>query len=208
MKADKPTVPMPDYGDAKAFINRLKIATGEKKDGELAILIGKPKSTIATWKQQNRINHEAMILVHLLTGASIQYLALGIGDPFPNGKQAANLPVSNEQPESNVVHMIQNGELFVCRTMTLGKGTLDFFGLNSEHLTIVDHEDETLFIDRQESLPSSGRYLVAIDNVFGVYELQRLPNSKVEVQFSTSNHDLNLADLLIAGKVKMAMKKR
>ncbi|NMU52538.1 hypothetical protein, partial [Vibrio parahaemolyticus] len=62
--------------------------------------------------------------------------------------------------------------------------------------------------DRQESLPSSGRYLVAIDGVFGIYELQRLPNNWVEVQFSTSNRDLNLADLLIAGKVKMAMKKR
>ncbi|EGQ7973558.1 transcriptional regulator [Vibrio parahaemolyticus] len=208
MKTETPRIPKPDYGNASDFIGRLKVATGIKRDGELAEFIGKPVSTIATWKTKNRINHEAMVFVHLSTGASIPYLALGKGDPFPNGEKRIETSVFGTQQDSLVVHKIQNGELTVGRSMTIGRATLNDFNLTPEHLTIVDHKEETLFIDRQEHSPNSGRYLVAIDGVFGVYDLQRIPNDKVEIQLTTSSRDLNLSDLLVVGKVKMAMRKR
>jgi len=202
-----PHQPKPDYGDTKDYIQRLKVITGLKRDIEIAEFIGVPNSTIATWKTHNRINFESMVAVHLATGASIQYLALGQGEPFPKGSESpVTSSISSNLNEFDVLS-IENGRLKKSKSISIDTNTLAAFGLKPESLSVVENGDDTLYVDLTEITPTNGTYLVAMDEAVGFYHLQRLPKQKVAIQFDSITREFELEDLHILGRVKMCMKR-
>ncbi|MBE3743398.1 transcriptional regulator [Vibrio parahaemolyticus] len=194
-------VPAFDYLGGRNFTDKLKEVTGCTSYDLLADYYGIPKSTVFTWHQHDRTAFELIVREHLASGASVKYLALGEGEPFPK-KEAAVTTSSIEK------FSIVNGELEKTGTVELGLSTLNEFGLVKENLIIIEQNGCHLYINKAESQPASGDYLLDIDGVLSVNYLQRLPGKKLAIAFDTSTIEVSEEDIKVLGRVAMEMKKR
>ncbi|NOH60312.1 phage repressor protein CI [Vibrio sp. RE88] len=194
-------VPAFDYLKGRDFTEKLKEVTGCSTFDLVADHYGVPKSTFFTWHTHNRTGFELIVREHLASGASVRYLALGQGEPFPKSEAA---PTSSSIDKFAIV----NGELEKVGTVELGLSTLNEFGLIKENLFVLEQDGSHLYINTAERQPASGDYLLDIDGVLSVNYLQRLPGKKLAIAFETSTIEVSEEDIKVVGRVAMEMKKK
>ncbi|NOI79266.1 transcriptional regulator [Vibrio tubiashii] len=194
-------VPPFEYLNGREFTEKLKDVTECKTYELLADYYGIPKSTFSTWHTHNRTGWELIIRTHLATGASIRYMALGEGEPFPEN----NAPSSMSSIDKFI---IANGQLEETGTVELGSSTLEDFGLVKDQLFVIEQNAVQLYVNTAEKQPSSGDYVLDIDGVISVNYLQRLPGKKLAIAFDTSTIEVSEQDIKVLGRVAMEMKKK
>ena len=191
-----------DYLGGRDFTDKLKEVTGCSSYDLLADYYGIPKSTIFTWHQHNRTAYELIIRQHLATGVSVRYLALGEGEPYPEVASTQNTSISLSK------FSIVNGELNKKGTMELGASTLEDFDLDANNTIVIQQDGKLLFINKAESQPASGSYLLNIDGVLSINHLQRLPGKKLAIAFDTSTIEVAEEDIEVVGRVALEMTKK
>ncbi len=189
-----------DYIGGRDVTEKLKEITNTGDFLSLATVLGVPKGTISTWHQRGLTPYEIIIRLHLTTGVSIEYLALGKGAPF-NSKEPTE--VSNQK----LIHHfeIQQGELKQLGSFGFDTGFLE--GLGSNNLIILKHDGCSYFIDKNEIKPNQGKYLIDIDGSFSINELQRLPSKNLAIRFNNSNIIVKENEIRIIGKVAFIINK-
>lgn len=198
----KAKTPPFEYLDGREFTEKLKDVTGCKTYGLLADHYGIPSSTFSTWHHHNRTGFELIVREHLSSGASVRYLALGEGEPFP--KDQTTVAPTNSFDKFQLV----NGKLQKVGTAELGLSTLNDFGLNNIDVIVIEKNDCQQYINKAETQPASGDYLLDIDGVLSVNYLQRLPGKKLAIAFETSTIEVSEEDIKVLGRVAMEMKKK
>lgn len=190
-----------DYISGREFTEKLKKVTGCKTYDLMSDYYGVPNSTFSTWHTHNRTGWELIIRTHLATGASVRYMALGEGEPFPE---------SGESPLISSISkfIIANGQLEKTGTVDLGLSTLEDFGLVKDELFVIEQNGTHLYVNTAEQQPSSGDYVLDIDGVISVNYLQRLPGKKLAIAFDTSTIEVSEQDIKVLGRVAMEMKKK
>lgn len=201
MSTLKAKVPAYDYLKGKEFTEKLKEVTNCSTYELLADYFGVPRSTFFTWHTHNRTGFELIVREHLASGASVRYLALGQGEPFPKSETPST---TNSIEKFSIV----NGQLVKVGSVELGLSTLNEFGLVKENLIIIEQNGCHLYVNKAESQPASGDYLLDIDGVLSVNYLQRLPGKKLAIAFDTSTIEVSEEDIKVLGRVAMEMKKR
>ncbi|ELB2854483.1 helix-turn-helix domain-containing protein [Vibrio sp. RM-44-3] len=194
-------VPAFDYLKGRDFTEKLKEVTGCSTFDLVADHYGVPKSTFFTWHTHNRTGFELIVREHLASGASVRYLALGQGEPFPKSETPS---ATNSIEKFSIV----NGKLEQMGTVELGFSTLNEFGLVKENLIIIEQNGRHLYVNKAESQPASGDYLLDIDGVLSINYLQRLPGKKLVIAFDTSTIEVSEEDIKVIGRVSVEMKKK
>jgi len=194
-------VPPFDYIGGREFTEKLKNVTKCKTYGLLADYYGIPQSTFSTWHTHNRTGWELIVRTHLATGASIRYMALGEGEPFQ--KDEIVIPTNSIEKLA-----IVNGKLEKVGTVEIGLSTLSDFGLVQDSLIVIEQDGCHLYINKAESQPASGDYLIDIDGVLSINYLQRLPGKKLAIAFGASTIEVSEEDIKVLGRVVIEMKKK
>ncbi|MDH6024947.1 phage repressor protein CI [Vibrio splendidus] len=197
----KAKTPPFEYLDGRKFTEKLKDVTGCKTYGLLADHYGIPSSTFSTWHHHNRTGFELIVREHLASGASVRYLALGEGEPFQ--KNEIVTPINSIEKLA-----IVNGKLEKVGTVEIGLSTLSDFGLVQDSLIVIEQDGCHLYINKAESQPASGDYLIDIDGVLSINYLQRLPGKKLAIAFGASTIEVSEEDIKVLGRVAMEMRKK
>ncbi|EJN3798997.1 helix-turn-helix domain-containing protein [Vibrio sp. Vb1026] len=194
-------VPPFDYLSGREFTEKLKTVTECKTYELLSDYYGVPNSTFSTWHTHNRTGWELIIRTHLATGASVRYMALGEGEPFPENNNSSSTSSIDK-------FIIANGQLEKAGTVDLGLSTLKDFGLVKGELFVIEQNGTHLYVNTAEQKPASGDYVLDIDGVISVNYLQRLPGKKLAIAFDTSTIEVSEQDIKVLGRVAMEMKKK
>ncbi|MBE3976002.1 transcriptional regulator [Vibrio parahaemolyticus] len=195
-------VPPFDYLSGRQFTEKLKTVTGCKTYELLSDYYGVPNSTFSTWHTHNRTGWELIIRTHLATGASVRYMALGEGEPFPEDEEV--IMATNSFDKFSLI----NGTLKKTGSVELGLSTLHDFGLAKDNVIVLEQNGCLQYINKAETQPASGDYLLDIDGVLSVNYVQRLPGKKLAIAFDTSTIEVSEGDIKVIGRVAMEMKKR
>ncbi|MUK70322.1 transcriptional regulator [Aliivibrio fischeri] len=190
----------PEYLSGRDVVENLKNVTKSRDLLALADVIGVPRSTISTWNTRNMTPFEVLIRIHLETGVSMKWLALGVGVAFPENEESK---VANATSINSF--RLRSGTLEETNSFVLDKSISE--ELESENLILVKEDSQRLLIDKESTHATSGKYLIDMDGSFSINELQRLPGKKLAISFNGSTINVEESDIKVVGRVAMVMGK-
>ena len=201
-------IPSFEYIGGRDVTERMKIVTKTDDFKSLGECIGVSKGTISTWHQRGLTPYEVIIRLHLRTGASIKYLALGEGEPFPLQSSQDHLTKKNESRtlfDIDVFKLV-NGKLQGNETLPFDKAYLDKLGVLN--VMGVEQDGSTFIVDKEVHQAVSGTYLVDMDGLFSLNEIQRLPGKKLAISFNGSTLTVEEDEVRVVGRVALVMEKK
>ncbi|WP_375320693.1 hypothetical protein [Aliivibrio logei] len=117
--------------------------------------------------------------------------------------------LSHKKKSSNQIQIksfvIQKGELVEESPLSLDKVFIERTG--SDEVILLEHDDVSYFIDKNETTTNQGKYFIDIDGSFSINELQRLPGKKLAISFNGSTINVAEDDIKVVGRVAMVMGK-
>ena len=188
-----------DYKGGRDVTDKLKKALNCDSFDDVARTFDIPKSTIFTWHKRNMTPFEIAVRVHLAKGVSLRWLLLDEGEAF----ESAGLILK----EKLTIEKIANGRLVESGEMGLDVTTMERYGLTPANIRVIDLDGSLLFVNTEEINPSSGRYLLDIDGSISVNHLQRLPGKKLAMIYGNAPIEVEEADIVVLGRVALAMEK-
>ncbi|CAH7038604.1 Transcriptional regulator [Vibrio chagasii] len=198
----------PAYIGGKDVIERLMQATNTGSNQALADAFGLSKSTVGTWRHRNLVPYEIVIRLHLETGISIKWLTLGQGEPYDIPNENSQIPKDNEAKRLFDVDIfrIEEGKLINQGTLTLDKSVLDEVG--AMNVVAVKDGTTTFLINEESHQAINGKYLVDIDGLLSLNEIQRLPGKKLAISFNGSTLTVEENEVRVVGRVALVMEKK
>lgn len=197
-----------EYLKGREVTEKLKEITKSRDFLTLAEVLGVPKSTISTWHQRKLTPFEVIIRTHLRTGASIAFMALGEGEAFPNQKVVDSESKADELKTIISIDSfaLEDGKLISKSTLSLDKELLDEAGV-SKVMAIKDN-GKTFLVNKESRQAVAGAYLVDMDGLLSLNEIQRLPGKKLAISFNGSTITVDEGDVKVVGRVALVMEKR
>ncbi|HCJ7770024.1 phage repressor protein CI (plasmid) [Citrobacter freundii] len=166
-------------------IKRLLTAYGFKTRQALCNQLGASTSTMSTRWMRDIFPADWVIQCAMETGASLEWLSFGKGEPFENGdKKTSNeyFATANDNALGDVIAVprkkIIDGILYDSNFYMLDKAMLP------SHLgkpVIIFDEDTPYIADQKTDEVSDGTWVVEIEGKVSVKELTRIPVGKVLV---------------------------
>ncbi|MBE4461431.1 phage repressor protein CI [Vibrio parahaemolyticus] len=200
-------IPSFEYIGGQDVTKRMKIVTKTNDFKSLGECLGVSKGTISTWHQRGLTPYEVIIRLHLRTGASIKYLALGEGEPFPLQSSQDHLTKKNESRtlfDIDVFKLV-NGKLQGNETLSFDKAYLDKLG--ALNVMGIEQDGSTYIIDKEVHQAVSSTYLVDMDGLFSLNEIQRLPGKKLAISFNGSTLTVEEDEVRVVGRVALIMER-
>ncbi|HBC3363138.1 TPA: phage repressor protein CI [Vibrio parahaemolyticus] len=200
-------IPSFEYIGGRDVTERMKLVTKTNDFKSLGECLGVSKGTISTWHQRGLTPYEVIIRLHLRTGASIKYLALGEGEPFPLQSSQDHLTKKNESRtlfDIDVFKLV-NGKLQGNETLPFDKAYLDKLGVLN--VMGIEQDGSTYIIDKEVHQAVSGTYLVDMDGLFSLNEIQRLPGKKLAISFNGSTLTVEEDEVRVVGRVALVMER-
>ena len=196
-----------EYLKGREVTEKLKEITKSRDFLTLAEVLGVPKSTISTWHQRKLTPFEVIIRTHLRTGASIAFMALGEGEAFPDQQNAEAQPKADKLKTIISIDnfALEDGKLISKSTLSLDKELLDEAGV-SEVMAIKDN-GKTFLVNKESRQAVSGTYLVDMDGLLSLNEIQRLPGKKLAISFNGSTITVDEGDVKVVGRVALVMER-
>ncbi len=197
-----------EYLKGREVTEKLKEITKSRDFLTLAEVLGVPKSTISTWHQRKLTPFEVIIRTHLRTGASIAFMALGEGEAFPDQQNAEAQPKADKLKTIISIDSfaLEDGKLISKGTLSLDKELLDEAGV-SEVMAIKDN-GKTFLVNKESRQAVAGTYLVDMDGLLSLNEIQRLPGKKLAISFNGSTITVDEGDVKVVGRVALVMEKK
>ncbi|MBN3495735.1 phage repressor protein CI [Vibrio neptunius] len=198
----------PEYVGGKEVIERLMQATKTSSNQALADAFGLPKSTVGTWRHRNLVPYEIVIRLHLETGISIKWLTLGQGEPYESPSEHTHISKKNEAKQifDADCFRIEDGKLVNQGTLSLDKVMLDEVG--ASHVIAIKEGTSTFIINKESQQAVSGTYLVDMDGLLSLNEIQRLPGKKLAISFSGSTITVEEDEVKVVGRVALVMERK
>ncbi|HHF2926680.1 TPA: phage repressor protein CI [Vibrio alginolyticus] len=208
MKSCQFPIKPPKYVGGKEVIERLMQATNTSSNQALADAFGLPKSTVGTWRHRNLVPYEIVIRLHLETGISIKWLTLGQGEPYESPSEHTHISKKNETKQifDADCFRIEEGKLVNQGSLALDKAMLDELAV--VNVMAIKGESATYFVNKESRQAVSGTYLVDMDGLFSLNEIQRLPGKKLAISFNGSTLTVEEDEVRVVGRVALVMEKK
>ncbi|HHF0490818.1 TPA: phage repressor protein CI [Vibrio alginolyticus] len=208
MKSCQFPIQPPKYVGGKEVIERLMQATNTSSNQALADAFGLPKSTVGTWRHRNLVPYEIVIRLHLETGISIKWLTLGQGEPYESPSEHTHISKKNETKQifDADCFRIEEGKLVNQGSLALDKAMLDELGV--VNVMAIKGESATYFVNKESRQAVSGTYLVDMDGLFSLNEIQRLPGKKLAISFNGSTLTVEEDEVRVVGRVALVMERK
>lgn len=196
----------------KEAIHRLMAAYDFKSRQQLCDHLGASKSTMANRYLRDSFPAEWVIQCALETGVSLLWLTTGQGEPGSNIDSEKNINFVNSgkvkllsdliSPEIDKV-TLTGGSL-----VEAGKAIIDSSLLpsDSSNLLLVNTAGDSYLVDRNQTPPVNGMWLVDIDGIKSIVKLTRLPGNRLVVYQDDSSFECSLDDLEMLGKALKIIK--
>jgi hypothetical protein len=206
-------IPTHDFLKGHDFTNNLKVIFGCKNLQELSEITGIPKSTFSTWNMKNRTSYELMIRIHLALNIPIRDLSLGYQFPTTDN---GNRRVEEKSPEYTLDSTLtvegQSRKPAIIETFDLFNGQLEnrramlfdtdiITGYQNDKVIAVKEYSTISLIDTLCNIATSGSYLINIDGILSINQIQRIPSQQVAIAFNNSSLNVNEGDITLVGKV-------
>ena len=196
-KSHIPTISTYSYLGGKAVTSKLCSVLEVDEYQDLADVFGIPRGTVSTWHSRETTPFEIAIRSHLTTGVSLRWLLLNEGDAFP--------AMTNNETTSNVLmlphYQLKSGELTALPALSFDPALIQHANTESHHFMALQTASKTMIIDQNDTLPISGSYLITIDNLMSINDIQRLPGNQLVLHYGQSSIAIAQADINIMGKV-------
>ncbi|MEZ9338704.1 phage repressor protein CI [Vibrio splendidus] len=201
-------IPPFEYIGGREVTERMKEVTKTRDFKSLGDVLGISKGTISTWHQRELTPFEVILRLHLKTGASIKYLALGEGEAFPDQVVQEHTSKKNEAKTLFDVDYftLTNGKLVGNKTLAFDKSYLDKLGVLN--VMGIEHDGTTFIVDKEVHQAVSGTYLVDMDGLLSLNDIQRLPGKKLAISFNGSTLTVEEDEVRVVGRVALAMEKK
>ncbi|HCQ7474545.1 phage repressor protein C with HTH and peptisase S24 domain [Raoultella sp. BIGb0138] len=196
----------------KEAIHRLMAAYDFKSRQQLCDHLGASKSTMANRYLRDSFPAEWVIQCALETGVSLLWLTTGQGEPGSNIDSEKNINFVNSgkvkllsdliSPEIDKV-TLTGGSL-----VEAGKAIIDSSLLpsDSSNLLLVNTAGDSYLVDRNQTPPVNGMWLVDIDGIKSIVKLTRLPGNRLVVHQDDSSFECSLDALEVLGKALKIIK--
>ncbi|EKZ9002378.1 phage repressor protein CI [Vibrio fluvialis] len=207
MRTNQGQMPSFDYQGGKEVTDRLHEILGTKTIRDLGDKLEVSASTIATWHKRGLCPFEVVVRANIYTGVSLKWLTLGQGEPFPNRDSSTH---ESKRLETKFLFdidsfQIKDGQLSDLRTLTFDKSYLD--EMDIQNAMAIRVADTTYIIDKETRQAVSGTYLVDMDGLLSLNEIQRLPGKKLAISFNGSTIQVNELDVKVVGRVALVMER-
>ncbi|MDP2591539.1 phage repressor protein CI [Vibrio splendidus] len=201
-------IPPFEYIGGREVTERMKEVTKMRDFKSLGDVLGISKGTISTWHQRELTPFEVILRLHLKTGASIKYLALGEGEAFPDQVVQEHTSKKNEAKTLFDVDYftLTNGKLVGNETLAFDKSYLDKLGVLN--VMGIEHDGTTFIVDKEVHQAVSGTYLVDMDGLLSLNDIQRLPGKKLAISFNGSTLTVEEDEVRVVGRVALVMEKK
>ncbi|PMN30005.1 transcriptional regulator [Vibrio lentus] len=201
-------IPPFEYIGGREVTERMKKVTKTRDFKSLGDVLGISKGTISTWHQRELTPFEVILRLHLKTGASIKYLALGEGKAFPDQVVQEHTSKKNEAKTLFDVDYftLTNGKLVGNKTLAFDKSYLDKLGVLN--VMGIEHDGTTFIVDKEVHQAVSGTYLVDMDGLLSLNDIQRLPGKKLAISFNGSTLTVEEDEVRVVGRVALVMEKK
>ncbi|EOC1234887.1 phage repressor protein CI [Cronobacter sakazakii] len=170
-------------------IKRLLTAYGFKTRQALCDQLGASASTMSTRWMRDVFPADWVIQCSMETGASLQWLSFGTGEPFPNGSEnssKAYFSSANENALNDVMTVqkkkIVDGNLYDANFYMLDKAMVPSH--ISKPIIVVDDDVQYLAEQNTDEI-SDGTWLIEVEGQVSVKELTRIPVGRVLVKHPT-----------------------
>ncbi|AUI87680.1 transcriptional regulator [Vibrio azureus] len=208
MQTNQLKIEVPNYISGKDFLKKLMKVTDTEQQQELAAIFGVPKSTLATWRQRDLTPHEIAVRAHLKLGVSLNWLLLDEGEPFINSN--VNKHTTKFEKEISIFDIdcfsIEDGKLKNRSTISFDKAVLNELG--AVNVMAIKDGQNTFIVNKESRQAVSGTYLVDMDGLLSLNEIQRLPGKKLAISFNGSTLTVDENEVIVVGRVALAMEKK
>ncbi|WP_045371706.1 helix-turn-helix domain-containing protein [Vibrio campbellii] len=211
-----------DYLKGSDFTDNLKQLSQCKSYQELAYVYDIPKTTFSTWNTHNRNSHELVVRTHLRTGIPIHELILpkdyaltDLHHSFWKSSSQLKKENASSNSEPKNVHLdvvaitsfsLTNGNLVDNETLVFDKDYLTKLG--ALNVMSLEQDGTTFIIDKDVQQAVSGTYLVDMDGLLSLNEIQRLPGKKLAISFNGSTLTVEEDEVRVVGRVVLVMEKK
>lgn len=202
MTINKKIVPF-EYIGGRAFTSKVVKVMGLERYNQLTDVLGVNKGTISTWHTRNMTPFELAVRIHLSEGVSLRWLLLDEGEPFPSN-DASGTDVQIKCAQISCFEL-SNGILNNNVSLSFDKRFLERVG--ATNLIAVHQDNSTFFIDKDINQAVSGTYLVDMDGLLSLNEIQRLPGKKLAISFNGSTLTVEEDDVKVVGRVVLVVGK-
>ncbi|HHF3268335.1 TPA: helix-turn-helix domain-containing protein [Vibrio diabolicus] len=196
-----------EYIGGRDFTSKVVKIMGLERYNQLTDVLGVNKGTISTWHTRNMTPFELAVRIHLSEGVSLKWLLLDEGEPFPEQSSQDHVTKKNESRvlfDIDVFNLV-NGKLRGNETLPFDKAYLDKLGLLNA--MGIEQDGSTYIIDKEVHQAVSGTYLVDMDGLFSLNEIQRLPGKKLAISFNGSTLTVEEDEVRVVGRVALIMER-
>ncbi|SMY16491.1 helix-turn-helix domain-containing protein [Photobacterium aquimaris] len=187
------------YLGGKAVTSKLCSVLDIDEYQDLADVFNIPRGTVSTWHSRETTPFEIAIRSHLATGVSLHWLLLNEGEAFPH------LQTLITDTNSDILilphYQLKSGKLTPLPALSFDQALLKQSSNESPLLIALQTTTATLIIDKNDTLPISGNYLISIDELMSINDIQRLPANQLVLHFGKSSITIAQNDIEIVGKV-------
>ncbi|OBU23827.1 transcriptional regulator [Photobacterium kishitanii] len=191
------------YLGGKAVTSKLCSVLDIDEYQDLADIFNIPRGTVSTWHSRETTPFEIAIRSHLATGVSLRWLLLNEGEAFPH------MVTSDTEVTSSVLtlpyYQLKSGLLTTLPALSFDPILLKQAAIDPLLLMALQTSTTTLIIDKSDNLPISGSYLISIDNLMSINDIQRLPANQLVLHYGQSSIAIAQDDIKIIGKIILSI---
>ncbi len=174
----------------KDAIHRILDAYGFESRQALCNHLGISQSTMANRYARDTFPSDWIIICNIETGASLIWLTTGKGTPF--------LEPEKSQVESVEYFKITNGVLVKIDDYIFDAKYLPENLLNP---SLVSSEGASYLLDEYEGEITDGLWLIEIDKLVSIRELNRFPGGRIRVENGKASFECHASEIKVLGKV-------
>ncbi|CAH6785118.1 Predicted transcriptional regulator [Vibrio chagasii] len=197
-----------EYIGGRDFTSKVVNVMNLERYNQLTEVLGVNKGTISTWHTRNMTPFELAVRIHLSEGVSLKWLLLDEGEPFPEQSEQDHVSQKNEAKTLFDIDYfsIDDGKLVGERILAFDKTLLDELGVSN--VMAIKDGTTTFLINKESRQAVSGTYLVDMDGLLSLNDIQRLPGKKLAISFNGSTLTVEEDEVRVVGRVALVMDKR
>ena len=199
-KSHVPTISSYQYLGGKAVTSKLCSVLNIDEYQDLADVFGIPRGTVSTWHTRETTPFEIAIRSHLATGVSLRWLLLNEGEAFPS-----KVTSTQEKVLTLPHYQLKSGELTSLPALFFDPVLLNQANIKDHLFMALQITSATLIIDKSDNLAVSGSYLIMIDNLLSINDIQRLPGNQLVLHYGQSSVAVAQDDIKIIGTVMISI---
>nr|WP_315289701.1 phage repressor protein CI [Serratia proteamaculans] len=178
----------------KPVLRRMLDAYGFRTQKELGDFLDISTATISTWVRREYFPGDAVVACALDTGVSLLWLATGQGNPGnPDATFYESACITLSRMKISVGALVEMSSWIADRS---------FLPEDYQNLCFIEGEEEAWLVDFDSQHLSNGRWLISIDGLHDVYDVVRMPSSKILLKRKGSEFECLISEVICKGKVR------